>query len=82
MRETLEAHIEIAHCQRLGIVSDEHPDPNVTIKSINNMVQFLEHWINNKEWINPQTFLGAGGGKIFRDLVYFNRGVMGADYRF
>jgi len=82
MKETLEAHIEIAHCQRLGIVSDEHPDPNVTLKNIADMVKFLEHWIAHKEWTNPQTFLGVGGGKIFRDLVYFNRGVMGADYRF
>jgi len=82
MKETLEAHIEIAHCQRLGIISDEHPDPEVTVKNINNMVQFLEHWITQKEWVSPQTFLGVGGGKIFRDLVYYNRGVMGADYRF
>jgi len=82
MKETLEAQIEVAHCHRLGIVSDEHTDPNVTVKNINSMAQFLEHWINNKEWISPQTFLGVGGGKIFRDLVYFNRGVMGADYRF
>lgn len=82
MRETLEAHIEIAHCQRLGIVSDEHPDPSVTTRNISNIVQFLEHWISNTQWQRPQTFLGVGGGKIFRDLVYYNRGVMGADYRF
>lgn len=82
MRETLEAHIEVAHCQHLGIVSDEHSDPNVTTKNICNMVQFLEHWMSNTQWKSPQTFLGIGGGKIFRDLVYYNRGVMGADYRF
>jgi len=82
MKETLEAHIEIAHCQRLGIISDEHPDTNITVKNIKNMVQFLVHWVENNQWINPQTFLGVGGAKIFRDLVYFNRGVMGADYRF
>ncbi len=82
MRETLEAHIEVAHCQRLGIISDDHPDPAVTEKNITDMVHFLEHWIDNKEWQTPPTFLGVGGGKIFRDLVYENRGVMSADYRF
>jgi len=82
MRETLEAHIEIAHCQRLGVISDEHPDPNATVKNISNMVQFLEHWVKNEQWQNAPTFLGVGGSKIFRDLVYENRGVMGADFRF
>ena len=82
MKETLEAHIEVAHCQRLGIISDEHSDPNVTLKNISNMVKFLEHSVENKQWVSPQTFLGVGGGKIFRDLVYYNRGVMGADYSF
>jgi len=82
MKETLEAHIEVAHCQRLGVISDENIDPNITAKNISNMVLFLEHWFENKEWKNPQTFLGVGGGKIFRDLVYYNRGVMGADYQF
>ena len=82
MRETLEAHIEVAHCQRLGVVSDEHPDPEVTAKNIKNMVQFLEHWIVNAQWQSSPTFLGVGGSKIFRDLVYENRGVMCADYNF
>jgi multimeric flavodoxin WrbA len=82
MRETLEANIEIGRHQRLGIVSDEHSDPNVTANNIKNTVQFLEHWIKNTHWQTSPTFLGVGGHKIFRDLVYENRGVMCADYRF
>ncbi len=82
MRETLEAHIEMLHCQRLGIVSDEHPDPKVTAQNIGNMVKFLENWMSNTEWRASPTFLGVGGHKVFRDLVYENRAVMGADYKY
>jgi len=49
MRQTLEANIEVGRHQRLGVVSDEHPDPNVTAKNISNMVHFLEHWSNNTQ---------------------------------
>lgn len=82
MHQTLEANIEIGRHQRLGVISDEHPDPNVTAKNIHNMVQLLEHWSNNTQWRTSPTFLGVGGHKIFRDLVYENRGVMRADYLF
>lgn len=82
MKETLEAHIEVAHTQRLGIISDENKDPQETLIQIQNMVRYLEYWVENPQWKNPQTFLGIGGGKIFRDLVYVNRAVMGEDYRF
>ncbi len=82
MKEGLEAHIEVAHTQRLGIISDDNISPKDTVKQIENMVKYLEHWTKNPQWKSPQTFLGVGGGKIFRDLVYYNRAVMGADYRF
>ena len=82
MREGLEAHIEVAHTQRLGIISDDNSVAEDTLKQIQNMVLYLKHWTKSSQWKTPQTFLGVGGGKIFRDLVYFNRAVMGADYRF
>jgi len=52
------------------------------MKYISGMVQVLEHWISNPKWRNPSTFLGVGGHKVFRDLVYENKGVMLADYKF
>ena len=30
----------------------------------------------------PQNFLGVGGMKIFRDLIYMMRGLMRADHKF
>ncbi len=82
MRETLEAHIEVSHCHRLGIVSDDNLDAKMIGKHINNMVKTVEHWVANEEWTTGQTFLGVGGHKVFRDLVYHYRGVMTADYKF
>lgn len=82
MHETLNASIEISHCQRIGIVSDDNPDANTIVKHINNMVKTIEHYAVNPEWSTPQTFLGVGGHKVFRDLVFNYRGVMTADYNF
>ncbi len=82
MHETLEAHIQISHCQRLGIISDDHPDPKVTARNIKNLVIFLENWMANPAWRSSPTFLGVGGHKVFRDLVFENRAVMSADYAF
>lgn len=81
MRETLEASIEVAHVHRLGIISDEYPDPQATVNAIRDMALSLERWIV-APWQVPQTFLGVGGHKVFRDLVYDMRGVMTADHRF
>jgi len=82
MRETIEGSIEVAHCHRLGVVSDDYPNAETVATQINNMVKFMEHWLSNEVWTTPQTFLGVGGHKIFRDLVYNYRGVMTADYKF
>ena len=82
MRETLEAHIEVSKCHRLGIVSDDNANANEIEKHIYNLVKNVEHWVSNEEWATGQTFLGVGGHKIFRDLVYHYRGVMSADYKF
>lgn len=41
----------------------------------------LAYALENK-LVLPQTFLGVGGMKIFRDLIYLMRGFMKADHRF
>lgn len=45
------------------------------------MARALERW-KAAPWQGPRTFLGVGGHKVFRDLVYDMRGVMTADHRF
>ena len=36
----------------------------------------------DRKIVFPQNFLGVGGRKIFRDLVYVMRGIMKADHKF
>ncbi len=81
MRETLEANIELSHMHRLGIVSDENSDPQATIAAVQAMARAAERWVE-APWQVPPTFLGVGGHKVFRDIVYSHKGIMTADHRF
>ena len=72
MNEVLEANVQMAHAQRLGTVTDEHPDAAVTTARLQTMARTVDAWLE-QPWFLPSTFLGVGGTKIFRDLVYENR---------
>ena len=45
------------------------------------MARAMERWAESP-WRAPATFLGVGGQKVFRDVVYDNKGIMSADHRF
>ncbi len=60
-----------------GIATDEQ-DPNAEIDAL---VKSLVYSLENKHTA-PQSFLGVGGMKIFRDLIYQMRGMMRADHKF
>ncbi len=81
LRETLEATIQVAGQQRLGIVTDEHVDVQATTNSLMGLAQATDRWAADP-WRAPATFLGVGGHKVFRDLVYEHRGLMSADHRY
>ena len=81
MNEVLEANMQMGHGQRLGTVTDEHPDPAVTTARLQSMASTVDAWLE-EPWFLPATFLGVGGIKIFRDLVYENKGVLSADHRY
>ena len=81
LREVLEAHVEVSHCQQLGIVTDEHPSPEETAGRLQSMARAADRWVE-EPWHAPQTFRGFAADKNFRDLVYANRGMMVADHRF
>lgn len=81
LREVLRSHVEVAHCQHLGIVTDEHSDSAAIIKRLVSMARATEQWVV-EPWYAPQTFRGVGADKNFRDLVYSNRGLMAADHRY
>ena len=60
-----------------GVVTDEF-DPNAEIDRLaDSLVYTLEH-----KNVGPQNFLGIGGMKIFRDLIYQMQGMMRADHKF
>lgn len=60
-----------------GVATDEF-DPNAEIDRLaDSLVYALEH-----KNVGPQNFLGIGGMKIFRDLIYQMQGMMRADHKF
>ena len=60
-----------------GVATDEF-DPNAEIDRLaDELVYALEH-----KNVGPQNFLGIGGMKIFRDLIYQMQGMMRADHKF
>ncbi len=81
MNEILEATVQVARGQRLGIVTDESPDSDVITARLRSMACRVDSWLE-RPWFLPSTFLGVGGTKIFRDLVYENKGMLSADHRF
>ncbi len=60
-----------------GVATDEYD----TNGEIDNLVSSLEYALKNK-YVPPQNFLGIGGMKIFRDLIYQMQGLMRADHKF
>lgn len=60
-----------------GVATDEF-NPN---EEIENLVKNLEYALENK-YVPPQNFLGVGGMKIFRDLIWQMQGLMRADHKF
>jgi multimeric flavodoxin WrbA len=81
LREVIEAHIECSRCHRLGVVSDEDPDPAATSARLRALARAAERWLA-EPWRAPPTFRGHAAMKNFRDLVYEHRGIMGADHRY
>lgn len=60
-----------------GIANDQG-DTASSIKTMSDKLQFA---LENKV-ILPKNFLGVGGTKIFRDLIYQMQGLMRADHKF
>lgn len=60
-----------------GIASDE-TDPD---RTVDETAEKLSYALDN-HYTQPANFLGVGGIKIFRDLIYMMRGMMKADHKF
>ncbi|TFG06268.1 MAG: flavodoxin [Promethearchaeota archaeon] len=80
LKEMMQAYVEIQMANLVGFVTDEYGDSS----EIDALLHHLAHKSVKYAELNlikPQTFLGVGGTKIFRDDVYGrNRFVFLADH--
>ena len=73
----LEGRAQVGGNFLTGVATDEtNPDAEIVALAKN-----LSYAIENK-YVQPSNFLGVGGMKIFRDLIYQMRGMMKADHKF
>ena len=77
LRMLLEARAQVGGNFLAGVASDEG---NVD-REINTLAATVAYAME-KQYTPPQNFLGVGGMKIFRDLIYMMRGLMRADHKF
>ena len=69
LREILDSMAQIGQMVNAGYVTDEHSNEDTVTEQIKAFVWKLEEMIENK-WKRPDNFLGIGGHKIFRDMIY------------
>lgn len=69
----LEGRSEVGHQFLAGVAT--------SADEIRKLSHTLDYALTNKLLL-PQNFLGVGGMKIFRDLIYVMRGLMKADHQF
>ena len=73
----LEGRAQVGGNTLAGIATDEfNPD-----RAIDDLATNLVYALDNK-FVQPSNFLGVGGMKIFRDLIFQMRGMMKADHKF
>ena len=77
LRLLLEARAQVGGNFLAGVATDEF-DANKDIDKLAATVAYAME----KQYTPPQNFLGVGGMKIFRDLIYLMRGLMRADHKF
>ena len=77
LRLLLEARAQVGGNFLAGVASDE-ADVDKDIDTLAATVAYAME----KQYTPPRNFLGVGGMKIFRDLIYMMRGLMRADHKF
>ena len=77
LQTILEGRAQVGSNIWTGTATDE-VDPDA---AIDRLAENLAYSLTHKN-TGPQNFLGIGGMKIFRDLIYQMRGFMRADHRF
>jgi len=77
LQTILEGRAQVGSNILTGFATDEAD----TDAAIDRLVENLTYALTHKN-TGPQNFLGVGGMKIFRDLIYQMRGFMRADHKF
>jgi multimeric flavodoxin WrbA len=81
VREFLEGKDSVGKENSMGIISDECHDASLLQAQIEYLALHLDRATRAK-YQKGVNFLGVGGMKIFRDLIYGMRGVVRDDHRF
>ena len=69
LRQVLEAYVEMQRANPAGFVTDEDRDSEKISTLLRDFGKCLAQFSEN-DYIRPQTFLGVGGTKLFRDDIY------------
>ena len=77
LRTIIEGRAQVGSNILTHVATDEF----ATDREIDRLVSELSYSLEHKN-TGPQNFLGIGGMKIFRDLIYQMRGFMRADHKF
>ena len=77
LQTILEGRAEVGGNFLAGIATDEaSPD-----RALDALAERIVYAVQNS-YVQPSNFLGVGGMKIFRDLIWLMQGMMKADHRF
>ena len=77
LQTIIEGRAQVGSNFLAGIATDEQDTDN----AIDRLASTLEYALKNK-YVPPQNFMGIGGMKVFRDLIWIMQGMMKADHRF
>ncbi len=77
----IEGRCEVSNHFMLDVICDESLDNNIIASDIKKLASKTAYALENKITL-PQNFLGVGGSKIFRDLIYITGGLMREDHKF
>lgn len=77
LRMIIEGRAEVGGNYLCGVATDEQD----TDRAVDRLAAALD-WALINGYAQPANFLGVGGMKIFRDLIYTMRGMMRADHKF
>ena len=77
LQTIIEGRAQVGNNFLAGVAANE-TDPDSAIDALAASLKFA---LDNK-YVPPQNFLGIGGMKIFRDLIWLMQGMMKADHKF